>query len=300
MSKELVSIAILTYNDAKFLEGCLRSIREQVSCPFEVILLDNGSSEPVPEGITEQYPWLRMFRSDKNLGFNAGYNLAARKARGKYLLVLNIDTILLTDIAPAVRLLASGLQIGVVGAKSYHPSGKPQPSAGHFPNARRLWLFRSQWWSNPRGIYGPTEVDAHRVDWVSGSFLMTTAENWATSGGFDEHTFYYGSDVNFCRSTSARGFAVVQCGEVKYIHFEGFRNRDIVSEVGNLYGGFRSYHRKFSGPVERLAAESVLRVGLVVRILLYGSWYGITRNPRIGDKFRAYVNVQRNWVRITS
>ena len=295
MSERLVSIAILTYNDTEFLEGCLGSIREHVSCPFEAILLDSGSSKRVPAGITERYPWLRVLRSDKNLGFNAGYNLAARHARGEYLLLLNVDTILLTDIAPAVRLLESDLRIGVVGAKAYDPSGKPRPSAGHFPTAKRLWFHRSQW-SNPKGFYGPPKFDAHRVDWVEGSFLMTTTENWATSGGYDQNTFYYGSDVSFCRSTSERGFAIVQCREVKYIHFGGFR----IGNVGRIYGGVRSYHRKFSGPVERLWVDIVLRAGLVARISVYGLWYGITRNPRIGEKFWAFLNVQRNWTQMTS
>src|SRR5215472_6701894 len=118
MSERLLSIAILTYNDTEFLEGCLGSIREHVSCPFEAILLDSGTSKPVPAGITDRYPWLRVHRSDKNLGFNAGYNLAARNARGEYLLLLTIDTILSNAIEPAIRLLESDPHIGVVGAEA--------------------------------------------------------------------------------------------------------------------------------------------------------------------------------------
>jgi hypothetical protein len=294
MTDTLLSILILTYNDGKYLEGCLDSIRDHVSGSFEAILVHNGSSEPVPERITERYPWLRVIRSEKNLGFNAGNNLAAKNARGKYILLLNVDTVLLTDLAPAVRLLESDLRIGVVGAKACRPTGEPRPSAGHFPKAMRLWYFRSLW-SNPKAYYGPRELQAHRVDWVEGSFLMTTAENWVALGGFDEKNFYYGNDVDFCQSTSERGLKVVQCSGVKYIHVGGF----VVSEMSHLYAGFRCYHRKFSGPLERLVADMVLRVGLVARISVYGLWYGVTRNARIRDKFRNFVNVHRNWARIT-
>lgn len=305
MTNTLLSMLILTYNDGRFLEGCLNSIREHVSCSFEVILVHNGSSEPLPEGITERYPWLRVIRSEKNLGFNAGNNLAARTATGKHILLLNIDTILLTDVTPAIRLLESDFRIGVVGAKAYCDSGEPRPSAGHFPKAMRLWYFRSLW-SCPKSFYGPRELQGHSVDWVEGSFLMTTAENWAALGGLDEENFYYGNrvpgkhpepltDVAFCRSTSTRGLEVVQCSGVKYIHFGGFT----VSEMGHLYAGFRCYHRKFSGPLERMVADIVLRVGLVARIWVYGLWYGITRNAQIRDKFRNFVNVHRNWARIT-
>jgi GT2 family glycosyltransferase len=294
MTDTLLSILILTYNDGKYLEGCLNSIREHVSGSFEAILVHNGSSEPVPEGITERYPWLRVIQSEKNLGFNAGNNLAAKNARGKYILLLNIDTVLLTDVAPAVRLLESDLRIGVVGAKAYRSTGEPRPSAGHFPKPMRLWYFSSLW-SNPKGFYGPRELQAHRVDWVEGSFLMTKAENWVALGGFDEENFYYGNDVDFCQSTSWRGLKVVQCSGVKYIHVGGF----VVSEMSHLYAGFRCYHRKFSRPLERLVADIVLRLGLVARISVYGLWYGVTRNARIGDKFRNFVNVHRNWARIT-
>jgi len=305
MTETLLSILVLTYNDGKFLEGCLNSISTQVSCSFEVILVHNGSSEPVPEGISDRYPWLRVIRSHKNLGFNAGNNLAASRAAGKNILLLNIDTILLTDVTPAIRLLEADFRIGVVGAKAFSGSRKPCPSAGHFPKPMRLWYFRSLW-SNPKTFYGPRELQAHRVDWVEGSFLMTTAENWAALGGLDDKNFYYGNrvpgkhpepltDVDFCRRTSARGLAVVQCSGVKYVHFGGFK----VGEMGHLYAGFRCYHRKFSRPFERLVADIVLRVGLLARISVYGLWYGLTRNARIRDKFRNFVNVHRNWARIT-
>ena len=165
-----------------------------MSCSFEVILVHNGSSEPLPEGITERYPWLRVIPSEKNLGFNAGNNLAARAATGKHILLLNIDTILLTDVTPAIRLLESDFRIGVVGAKAYCDSGEPRPSAGHFPKAMRLWYFRGLW-SSPKGFYGPRELQGHRVDWVEGSFLLTTAQNWVALGGLDEKNFYYGNRV---------------------------------------------------------------------------------------------------------
>jgi N-acetylglucosaminyl-diphospho-decaprenol L-rhamnosyltransferase len=290
MSKPLLSILILTHNDGKYLDGCLRSIAENVSCSFEVILIHNGSSEPIPQGLERQYPWVQLIRSEENLGFNAGNNFAAKHAKGKYILLLNIDTVLLTDIVPAIRLLESNLRVGVVGAESHEPSGKVRPSTGHFPKARRLWLFRSLW-AKPKVCCGPAELHAYRVDWVEGSFLMTTADNWAGIGGFDEQNPLFGNDVDFCKSAWERGLAVVHCADVKYIHFGGY----VVSRMGLLYAGFRGYHRKFSGKPEQLRADMVLRIGLLGRILVYGLFFALTGNSRIGDKFRRFVDVRRNW-----
>ncbi len=294
MSIPTLSILILTHNDQKYIEGCLQSILEHVSCSFEVILIDNGSSEPVDEEVLDRYPWLRLIRSEKNLGFNAGNNLAARNATGKYILLLNVDTLLLSDLESSVRLLASDSRIGVVGAEAYTASQELRPSAGHFPAWWRLWLFRNLW-TKPQVTYGPRELNAFKVDWVEGSFLMTSLENWNKIGGFDEKNFLFGNDVDFCRSTAERGLAVVQCTDARYVHFCGFG----ISRMGNLYAGFRSYHQKFSGPAERRMANFVLRSGLVARILAYGLLYGVTRNGKVGDKFRRFSEVRRNWAHLT-
>jgi GT2 family glycosyltransferase len=294
MSQTLLSILILTHNHGKFLEGCFGSIEKHVSCPFEVILVDNGSSEKLSPSLTVRFPWLRTIRSERNLGFNAGNNLAARNANGEYLLLLNIDTVLLTDVVPAINLLRSDLKIGIVGAQAYGASGEPRPSAGHFPKACRLWLFRSLW-MKPKVAWGPSELNAFKVDWIEGSFLVTTLKHWKAIGGFDEKNFLYGNDVEFCRSTSQRGLTVVQCTQVKYIHFGGYE----VSRVGHLYAGFRDYHRKFSTPAERQMADLVLRAGLIARILVYGLWYRVTRNKRIGEKWQRFAEVRRNWAQLT-
>jgi N-acetylglucosaminyl-diphospho-decaprenol L-rhamnosyltransferase len=209
-------------------------------------------------------------------------------------LLLNVDTVLLTDLAPAVGLLESDLGIGVVGAKAYSGSGEPRPSAGRFPRAWWLWLF-SALWVNPKNSFGPTTYRAYRVDWVEGSFLMTPKQHWDAVGGFDEKSFLFNNDVDFCQLTWRRKLGVVQAGDVKYTHFCGFG----MNRLGHLYAGFRGYHRKFSGPLERLMADVVLRLGLLARIGVYGLWYRLTNNARIGEKFRAFEDVHRNWAQIT-
>jgi GT2 family glycosyltransferase len=284
---------MLMHNDGKFLDGCLKSIEENVFCFFEVILVDNASAEPVSDEIKKRYPWLRVVRSEKNLGFNAGNNLAAKNANGKHILLLNIDTILLTDVAPAVRLLESNLRIGVVGAESHHKEGGVRPSSGHFPKARRLWFFRSLW-AKPKVRYGPSEWHAYKVDWVEGSFFMTTTENWAAIGGFDEQNPLFGNDIDFSKSTADRGLAVVHCADVKYTHFGGYG----VSRMGYLYAGFRGYHKKFSNPAERLMADMVLRIGLAARIFAYGLCFGLTKRASVGEKYRRFVDVYRNWAQM--
>jgi GT2 family glycosyltransferase len=290
----LLSILMLMHNDGNYLNDCLHSIERNVSCPFEVVLVDNASSQPVSDRIKSTYPWLQVVRSEVNLGFNAGNNLAAQHARGKYILLLNIDTVLLTDVAPAVRLLDFAPDIGVVGAEAFGPTRQLRPSAGHFPRAWRLWLLRSLWMT-PKANYGPKEWQAFSVDWVEGSFLLTRFQNWKEIGGFEDKYFFFGNDLNFCRAAAERGLAVVHCKRVKYIHYCGFGT----SRLGSLYAGFREYHRKFSSPFEQHLAAFVLRSGLFVRIAVYGLWYRLTGRSAVGEKFRRFTDLRKRWSQLT-
>lgn len=289
----LLSILILTYNDGKYLDDCLKSIEKQISFPCEVILVHNGSSEPLPGGIETRYPWLRVILSARNLGFNGGNNLAARSARSKYVLLLNIDTVLLTDVIQPLRILESDPRIGIVGAQSCAPSGETRPTTGRFPRAWRLWLFRKLW-SKPAKLYQTQECLCYKVDWVEGSFFMVRASDWKTLGGFDERNPLFGNDIDFCRAAAERGLVVLHCPTVRYVHFGGYR----VSRVGHLYAGFLGYHAKFSGPIERLLADVILKAGLVARILVYGFWYLITRDHQVEDKWRKFANVYKGWAQI--
>ncbi|MFZ0317849.1 MAG: glycosyltransferase family 2 protein [Candidatus Sulfotelmatobacter sp.] len=289
-----VSILLVAFNAQHFLADCLNSIREKVAVPHEVILLDNGSSDGTASFVAQNFPWVRLIVSQENLGFIRGNNFAARQARGKYYLLLNSDTILLSDIMPAVHLLESAAEIGVVGGEMYGAQKQRRPSAGRFPRAWYLWRFASLWVDpRRRPPYGAPDDHAVQVDWVEGSFLMTTAENWRAVGGLDESNFFYGDDIDFCRGTHQRGLLTVQCSNIQYIHFGGFEP----SRTGYIYAGFRHYHRKFSGAFERFLADAVLRVGLLARILLYGLRYRISGDAAVGEKFRQFLRVHILWER---
>lgn len=289
----VLSILMLMHNDGKYLSACLQSISAKVGCSFEVVLVDNASLEQVPDEIQSMYPWLRVIRSERNLGFNAGNNLAAKHARGEYFLLLNIDTLLITDVTPALHLLESDPRVGVAGAEAYSADRVLRPSSGHFPRAWRLWIFKNLWMA-PSLRYGASDRETFQVDWVEGSFLMTRRRDWDEIGGFDERYFLFGNDLHFCKAAVQLGRAVVHCTAVKYVHFCGFGS----ARMGHLYASFREYHRTFSSLAEQYVASFVLRLGLLVRIGAYGAWYLFTRNAFAEEKFRCFVEVRRNWAHL--
>lgn len=290
----MISILIVNWNGAKYLADCFRSVMEKVSVPFEVIVVDNHSSDGSAETIAVSYPWVKLIRSDHNLGFAAGNNLAARHAKGEYLLLLNNDTILETDVLDAVTVLQQDARVGAVGAAMFGGDGAKRPSCAHFPLPARLWLFSSIWHDPTRTgqpWHSPCGVPVYRCDYVEGSFLMTRSSAWNELGGIDERNFMYGDDVEYCRSLVDKGLLTVHCPSIRYVHFGGYDH----SRMGYLFGGGRRYHRKFSSRWVQFEADFVLRTGLLLRI----PWYWIRsllRNDETSlSALRYAIEVNRNW-----
>lgn len=286
----LVSILMVGYNCKRFLDGCLGSIRERVTCSYEVILVDNASLDGSADYVEQHYPWVKLIRSERNLGFARGTNLAAKDAQGKYYLLLNVDTVLLTDIRPALSLLEHDSGIGIVGAQVFRGDGKLGVSTGWFPTAWRVWRVKNLWMI-PRVRHGVPQTLVYKAEWVEGAFLMTTAENWRALSGLDEYYFLCADDMDFCRASLNRGLAAVQCPKIRYIHFGGHSP----SRSKYLYAGFRHYHKKFSSPFHRFLVNAILRLGLLVRVIVFGACYGATKNQAVGDKWRGFMEAYTWW-----
>ena len=290
-TEPIVSFLLVSYNSKQFLEECLGSIQRQVSIPFEVVLVDNGSADDTPAHVREKYPWVRLIESGKNLGFTGGNNLAAREAKGEFLLLFNIDTVLLTDIAPGLRIFEACPEVGVVGARMYGRNGELRPNTGHFPKPWRLWKFTLQW-SKPfaRPICAP-ELGAFRHDWVEGSFLLTRRSTWVAVDGMDENGFMYTEDVEYCAHVLERGLLSAQCTKLMYLHFGGYN----VERMSYLYAGYRRFHASCSDAATRRRAEWVLLLGLAPRLAVFGLLAVVTRKDAFRRKFSRFWDVGKRW-----
>jgi GT2 family glycosyltransferase len=88
----LISVIVLNWNGRKFLPECLDSLAAQTLRDFEVVLIDNGSSDGSPEFIRDHYPWVKLVALPENVGFAAGNNRGLEAATGEFLVALNNDT----------------------------------------------------------------------------------------------------------------------------------------------------------------------------------------------------------------
>src|SRR3990172_1751724 len=124
-----LSILIVNYNGAGYLGNCLRSVKQHVHLDHEVIVVDNASTDGSCNLIKTGFPNVKLRNSGVNLGFAGGNNLGAMEAKGEYLLLLNSDTILLSDIKPAIELMERQHNVGILGAMMLSAGGKYRFSA---------------------------------------------------------------------------------------------------------------------------------------------------------------------------
>jgi GT2 family glycosyltransferase len=263
-----LSIVIVSFNTRDVLRECLQSVeRESAGLHIEVMVVDNHSSDGSPEMIEREFPYVRLFRSETNLGFASANNVALEVASGRYLVLLNSDAFLCPNaLTLAVQQMEQRPSAGLAGARlvgrdySWQPSARMFPSlptdffvmtglAARFPKSRIFGSF-DRTWADPM-------VPA-QTDWVPGAFSIIRAEALAKSGLFDPAFFLYSEEVDLCRRIRAAGYEVWYLPDVVVIHIGGESSRQVKSLEMSAAGSqlvlwrMRSmllYYRKHHGSV---------------------------------------------------
>jgi GT2 family glycosyltransferase len=233
-----VSIVIVSFNSREALERCLASVRQETrSVGFEVIVVDNASSDGTIGTLRERFPWVRLVQNQENVGFARACNQGVAVARADYLLLLNSDAYITDDvIGRAVGDLEARPQYSVLGCELRFPDGRRQYSAHRALSARRsllqsLWLYKLL----PRegrgerllGAYydGDQDVDA---DWLAGAFILLRRTVFEQCGGFDERFFVYGEDIEFGMRLRARGHRILYRPRSGVVYHTGAVSSDAV------------------------------------------------------------------------
>jgi hypothetical protein len=205
MTKD-VSIIIVNYNSGQFLNNCLESIYAHTKgVSFEIILVDNASSDGSFVPICETFTSIRGLRNSSNLGFAAANNLGAKSAQGKYLLFLNPDTLLVDDAITAMHqfLESTGNTMAACGARLQNPDGSYSVSFGNFPTLFQQFSdigFRAlykRFYDRKLSISPPcSSTNPQPVGYLSGADVLIRKDIFQQIGGFDERYFMYYEDTD--------------------------------------------------------------------------------------------------------
>lgn len=304
-----VSILVVSYNTRELTLECLRSVFAHTRTDFELIVVDNDSQDGSADAIEAEFgARVRLMRSAENLGFAGGNNLAARQARGEFVLLLNPDTELRSPAIDALVAYArQEPRAGLWGGRTTFADGSLNPgSCWSRPTPWTTLCYSLGLTRSPilKGFFDPERLptygrdEAREVDVVSGCFLLLTRALWEELEGFDLRFHMYAEDVDLCLRARVRGARPRVTPTATLVHHGGASERAPAQKTIRL---FRAKVQLFDKHWSRSAA------GLGRRLLVLGSalrWLACTVlvkarlvRPEAGAKWREVYAKRDEWTR---
>lgn len=277
-----VSVVIVNWNTRDMLRNCLRSVYEQTQdISFEVILVDNASSDDSVSMVRAEFPQVLLIANERNRGFAAANNQGFEKARGRYILMLNPDTIVLDQaISKSVRYAENVPEAGVVGCRVLWPDRRRQNSCFCFHSVGNIALaslafFRMHQFFHWRILHPDRYLDRdfsreQDVDVVAGCFFLIPCNVLSQVGTLDEDFFMYGEEAEFCHRVRRAGLRVRYFPDAQIIHIYGGSSDQVFHEMSlSKRLATLLFMDKTRGFIHAWTANVFMLLGVVLRMPLW-------------------------------
>jgi len=236
-----VSIIIVNWNTRDILRDCLKSVYEQTQdIEYEIIVVDNGSTDGSTAMVKTGFPQVILIENKENRGFAAANNQGIRIAKGRYVLLLNSDTVILDNaISKTISFADAHLEVAVVGCRVLNPDRTLQPTCFMFPSILNMFLSSSYLYKLlPRSRFFGRErmtwwnrSDVREVDVVTGCFMLVRREAVEQVGVMDEQFFMYGEETDWCYRFKQARWKVVFAPMAQIIHLGGKSSQQVRVEM---------------------------------------------------------------------
>ena len=265
-----LSITIVSFNTRKVTRDALLSIRDNISgVDYEIIVVDNGSGDGSAEMIRQEFPAVQLVCNDRNLGFAQAQNIAIKRARGDYVLILNSDTIMTGNAAHTMieSMQSSGERVGFLGPRVTDAHGTVRSSTRRkllypkfmivitivnqflpFGRLIPLGLIRKHFrrvFGRIHDAFDPPE-ECLDVEWVDGVCVLCRRRALEEIGLFDEQ-FFFGGEIGdlLCRGRRA-GWRVLYEPTAHIVHLRGYSRRHYKrARFHSQMGHLRFYAKQF-------------------------------------------------------
>lgn len=261
-----LSIIILNYNTPHDVIICIDSLyrsytKELKSSKYEVVLVDNKSTNDSVNRIQSEIKnrkWKVAFiKANKNSGFGNGCNLGAMRAKGKYLLFLNPDTVLKDNsISKMLSYIEEHSDISILGGRMINRTGVSRKEGGIFPNfyhSTMMFLGLGQ------NIFMKFVSKPSKVDWVGGGCMLIKKRLFDILHGFDQNIFMYLEDVEICYRARKMEYQVFYYPYTKIIHLEG-KSSNNNFKITNTYKSYLYFCKKHKGKFEFMIVNFLFRL----------------------------------------
>ena len=253
----------MNWNACETTAAALASIREHTrGIGYELIVVDNGTTrdDSVRE-LPRRFPSMIFIANPRNLGFSVANNQGIARATGRYVLLLNNDTVQTGDaLTPAVGYMDAHQDVGALGILHCNADAERsrQPSAYRFPRPWRELLSLAGLRRNPEDA-APAALDAESdVDWVCGSFLLMRRSCLEKIGPLDERFFIYDEDIDWCRRAWTAGWKVRFWPGVSMIHLGAAARPFMRDKTFVHFRSHLSYFRKHHGSLAAALYYSIM------------------------------------------
>ena len=220
-----LSIIIVNWNTRQLLLDCLRSLETPPpQHQLEVIVVDNASRDDSVVAVRAAFPAVRVIENAANRGFAAANNQAIAQSSGRYVLLLNSDTVVTPGALDGLVAFADAHpDVGVVGAQLLNGDGTLQPSWAAYPNLRSELFGKNL---RVRSPYAETAAGiAYAVDWIGGAALLARRAAIEQAGLLDEHYFMYSEETDWCYRIKQCGWEICYLPTASVVHFGGQSSR---------------------------------------------------------------------------
>lgn len=228
-----VSLIAISLNSRAYLVECLRSIHAAVwrDVSYEIIVVDNGSKDGTVDMLAQDFPEVRIVANPTNVGYCRAGNQGADVARGRHLLFLNDDTLMVRDAIAALVEWADAHEAAMIGSRLLNTDGTDQFSSGRSFTTPAAAIFGrksilTRWFPNARWARDyllSDKIDSdtpYEVDWLSAAAMMVRRDVFDRVGGLAEDYYYFHEQV-FCARVQKAGGRIYLHPQSKIIHHEG-------------------------------------------------------------------------------
>lgn len=219
-----VSVIFINYKTKDLTINAINSVIEKTQdLEYEIFVVDNNSQDGSIEAIEKEFPNINIIKNPVNAGFGAANNLAIKQAKGKYILCINTDTLLINNaIKEMFDFMETNQKVGVCGGNLYDADLKPVMSYANFPD---FWNCLSLSWVLKKifpVLRNHAEIKTVKeVDFITGADIFFRKSVLDDVGIFDEQFFMYSEEVDLCKRIKNAGHQIKIVPDAKIIHLEG-------------------------------------------------------------------------------
>jgi len=271
-----LSIVLVGWNNKAYLDPCLVSLYESgLNCSFDVIVVDNGSTDGSQDMLREKYPQVAIIQNESNVGLGKASNQGIEATKGRYILLLNNDTIVNgASFDAMVDFLEKNPKAGGVGGKLMNPDGTIQAGYNYFSSLHEELLVATRLGEFIRVGY-PAIMDANEiksVDWMGSACLMVRRSALDEVGLLDEGYFIYGDEADLQFRLKKAGWEIYFLPNATTIHYGG-RSMNRWSRRKMVYRGKLLFYQKHYGFLKTFALRLILGILSVAKLVPWAILY---------------------------